>query len=155
MPAQFPRLRSQRLNGENTRYQNQGDFRCAGEENCHVVELKDGHQFDTKKASAERRAIHSFIERNAQYLQYRISAHFCCFNQDSREAIVTGFKNKITQDEAMTGREFCALLEIDYDEIVSDRQSEQPTNVRFFLRELTRIDQVKAILRELLSNGHG
>ena len=91
-------------------------------QDCHVVELKDGHQFDTKKASAEHQAIYSFIRQNAQRLQYRVSAHFCCFNQDSRDDIVAGFKNRITWDEAMTGREFCELLEIDYDEIIRERK---------------------------------
>jgi len=121
-----------------------------GQQNCHVVELKDGHVFDTKKASAERQAIHAFIERNAPRMQYRVSAHFCCFNQDSRDAIVAGFKQKIMKEEAMTGREFCELLEIDYDDIVHEREQEQPVNVLFFLRELVKIGQVKTILRDLL-----
>jgi len=121
-----------------------------GQQNCHVVELKDGHVFDTKKAGAERQALHAFIASNARRLQYRVSAHICCFNQDSRDAIVTGFKQKITKEEAMTGREFCELLEIDYDEIVRAREQEQPANVRFFLGELVKIRQVRAILRGLL-----
>jgi len=126
--------------------------RRGGRQRCHVVELKDGHQFDTKKASAERRAIHSFIERNGQRLPYVISAHFCCFNQDSQDAIVAGFKGKINKDEAMTGRQFCKLLEIDYDDIVQERKREQPANVHFFLRELVKIDEVRTILRELMRN---
>lgn len=44
--------------------------RRKGKQHCHVVELKDGHVFDTKKASAERQAIHAFIERNAHRLPY-------------------------------------------------------------------------------------
>jgi len=124
-------------------------------QNCYVVELKDGHQFDTKKASAERQSIHSFIERSAHQLQYRVSAHFCCFNQTDRKAIVAGFKNKITRQEAMTGREFCDLLEIDYDEIVSTRQEDQPVNVRFFLAELVKIHEIREALKRLLKNGNG
>ena len=120
---------------------------------CLVVELKDGHQFDTKKASAERGAIHSFIERNARYLQYTVSCHFCCFNQDSRDAIVTGFKNKITEQEALTGREFCEILELDYDEIVNHRKQHQPENVTYFLGELVKIEPVRNMLKKLLKNG--
>lgn len=29
-------------------------------QSCYVIELKDGHQFDTKKASAERRMLRAF-----------------------------------------------------------------------------------------------
>ena len=125
------------------------------QQGCHVVELKDGHQFDTKKASAEHQAIHSFMERNGCRMQYQVSAHFCCFNQNSREAIVTGFKRKISRNEAMTGREFCALLEINYDEITEVRKQEQPMNVLYFLRELIKIDQARDILQDLLRNGNG
>ena len=89
--------------------------RRGGVQACHIVELKDGHVFDTKKASAERQAMHGFIERNAQYIQYRFRAHFCAFNQDDRQAIWDGFKRRIALDEAMTGREFCELLEINYE----------------------------------------
>ena len=127
--------------------------RRQSKQGCYVVELKDGHQFDTKKARAERQAIHSFIERSARQMQYRVSPYFCCFNQDSREAIVAGFKGKITQQEAMTGREFCELLEIDYDEIVAERKKVQPANVRFFLAELVKIREIREALKQLLKNG--
>lgn len=50
--------------------------RRGGVQTCHIVELKDGHVFDTKKASAERQAMHRFIERNAQHIQYRFQTHF-------------------------------------------------------------------------------
>ncbi|MGR3984947.1 MAG: type II restriction endonuclease [Gammaproteobacteria bacterium] len=124
--------------------------RREGRQNCHVIELKDGHQFDTKKAVAERDAIYSFIEQTARHLHYTVSAHFCCFNQDSKEAIVDGFKRKITRAEAMTGREFCDLLEINYDEIIRQRMQEQPRNFRYFLSEVVKIDQARVVLRELL-----
>lgn len=124
-------------------------------QNCYVVELKDGHQFDTKKATAERQSIHSFIEQSAHQLPYRVSAHFCCFNQDDRDAIVVGFKNQITQQEAMTGQEFCDLLEIDYDEIVRVRTEDQPMNVNFFLSELVQIREIRDVLRQLLESGDG
>ena len=64
-------------------------------QHCHIVELKDGHQFDTKKSSAERHNIHTFAERNGQHIPYAISTHFCCFNQDNPKAILAGFKNRI------------------------------------------------------------
>ena len=124
--------------------------RREGKQECYVVELKDGHVFDTKKASAEHSAIHSFIERNAQYLQYRVSCYFCCFNQDSREDIVKGFKGKIDESEAITGREFCELLELDYDYIVQIRKQDQPANVLYFLQELVKISEIRTILRDML-----
>lgn len=119
-------------------------------QDCYVVELKDGHQFDTKKASAEYDAVHSFINRNGSKIPYRMKAYFCCFNQETREAIVTGFKKKIKIEDSMTGRELCELLEIDYDAIQQKRKKDQPANVQYFLSELVKIDKVRGILQGLL-----
>ena len=119
-----------------------------GKQQCHIVELKDGHSFDTKKAAAEHQQMHAFISKNAMNLQYKVSAHFCAFNKDNRKDIVKGFKGKITIKEAMTGREFCHLLELDYDEIVEARKVHAEENIVFFLSELIKIDAVKRWLRK-------
>ena len=124
-----------------------------GVQTCRIVELKDGHVFDTKKASAERQAMHGFIERNAQHIQYRFRAHFCAFNQDDRQTIWDGFKRRIAFNEAMTGREFCDLVEIDYDAIVARRCMDGDDNVEFFIEELLRIEPVRLRLLQLLHDG--
>ncbi len=124
--------------------------RRGGVQTCHIVELKDGHVFDTKKASAERQAMHGFIERNAPHIQYRFQAHFCAFNQNDRQAIWNGFKRRISLDEAMTGREFCDLLEIDYDSIVEARRADGPDNVEFLLSELLKIEPIRRRILEIL-----
>ena len=121
-----------------------------GKQNCHIIELKDGHVFDTKKSSAEHQTLHRFIEQNGRHIPYTVSAHFCGFNQDSKIAVYEGFKKKITIDEAMTGRELCTLLEIDYDEIIAKRQAFAADNVEFLLTELTQIGSVRERLKELL-----
>lgn len=123
--------------------------RRAGEQRCHVVELKDGHVFDTKKAAAEHQAVHAFIAKNSPHLPFTVSAHFCCFNQSDRQAIVKGFKHKIPVNEAMTGEEFCRLLELDYSEIVESRSGDGPENLRYFLSELLKIDRVRRLLKRL------
>ncbi|MDE2817212.1 MAG: restriction endonuclease [Chloroflexota bacterium] len=123
-----------------------------GHQHCYVVELKDGDNFDTKKAAAERRSMSDFISMNAQYVPYTMSAHICCFNQDSREEIVVGLKSKITLEEAMTGREFCELLEINYGEIIEERKADQYPNLSYFVEELLRIDAVKTLIEERLDS---
>ena len=42
----------------------------------------------------------------------------------------------------MTGREFCELLEINYEEILEARRHDQEENVKYFLDELLRIDEI-------------
>ncbi len=126
--------------------------RREGHQRCHIVELKDGHVFDTKKVDSEREALHGFAKRNAGRLPYRVSTHFCAFNQDDPEVIWKGFKQRIDIKEAMTGREFCDLLEINYDEIVEVRKTDAEDNIRYFLEELLRILEANSIIEDILSS---
>lgn len=77
-------------------------------------------------------------------------AHFCAFNQDDRQAIWNGFKRRISLEEAMTGREFCDLLEIDYDAIVEARRADGEDNRQYFVEELTKITPVLKLMVKLL-----
>lgn len=117
---------------------------------CHIVELKDGHVFDTMKARAEHQAMHRFIEGNTERFPYEFQAHFCAFNQNSRNAIWKGFKRRIAFEEVMTGPEFCDLVEINYDEIVQRRRRHGAENVEFFIDELLRIECVRRELSQRL-----
>lgn len=118
--------------------------------NCHIIELKDGHVFDTKKADAEHRALHSFLDRNLSVLPGNAKAHFCSFNQEDKDIIWEGAKKTIPYDEIMTGRELCELINIDYDEIVESRIRDRPDNAFYFVSELIRIPQIRKIVEVLL-----
>lgn len=120
--------------------------RRKGRQACHVVELKDGHVFDTKKASAEHEMLKTFAEKNGPRLAYTVQIHVVCFNQGSRKAIVEGFRNRISIKEAMTGKEFCDLLEIDYAKIVNMRKKDQKDNLSYFAEELASIASVSRLL---------
>lgn len=120
--------------------------RREGKQTCHIVELKDGDAFDTKKSDAEYRSMHRFIQANAQHMPYVVQAHFCCFNQENKQAIINGFKRKISPNEAMTGREFCELLEIDYDEMVGSRAKFAKENLKYFINEMLKLRAVKDVL---------
>ena len=112
-------------------------------QHCYVIELKDGDNFDTKKSTSEHRALHDYVTQNAPHLHFTVTSHICCFNQTSREEIVRGFKNRIPLEEAMTGREFCDLLEISYVKIVETRKKDQLANLQYFVGELTKIEAVR------------
>lgn len=113
-----------------------------GTQTCYVIELKDGHVFDTKKAAAEYGNLQDFVQTNASKIPYAFAIKVVGFNQKDREAIVVGFKNKIATQEAMTGKEFCDLIEVNYNCIVEDRTSDQNENLEYFVNELTKIPAV-------------
>ena len=120
-------------------------------QHCYIVELKDGHEFDTKSSEKEQQNLIDFLNTNATTLHYYdCVAKVCGFNAVSREEIQIGFKGKINIDEAMTGREFCDLLQIDYDSILARRAADREANYDEFLEELLRIPSVKDdILKKL------
>ena len=117
-------------------------------QHCYVVELKDGDTFDTKKAAGEYESMCKFLSHISQRIGYEVSCYFVAFNQDSKEEIHKGFKKKIPLEKCMTGREFCKLLEIDYDDIVASRKKDASKNFPYFIQELLRIDEVREVMRK-------
>jgi hypothetical protein len=118
-----------------------------------VIEVKDGDTFDTKKASGELASMRAFADWIIKKTGYPANYFFCCFNQDSKEAIVKGAKNRFGIANAMTGKELCEILHIDYNSIRTKRQCEQIENRDYFLNELLNIPDVrKQILAILLQD---
>ena len=117
-------------------------------QHCYVIEMKDGDAFDTKKASAEHRSVHSFVSQNAAHLHFTVSVLFVAFNQTDRQVIYDGFKHKVPIAECMTGKEFCNLLEIDYEKTVAVRKKDCEMNFSDFVDALLGIEDVCKHLRK-------
>ncbi len=114
-------------------------------QHCYIVELKDGHEFDTKSSAKEQQNLIDFLSINATTLHYyNCVAKVCGFNAVTREEIQIGFKGKISIDEAMTGREFCVLVGIDYDDILALRAADREANYHQFLKDLLNIHSVRS-----------
>jgi hypothetical protein len=109
-----------------------------------------GDTFDTKKSSGELASMKAFAKWISRETGYQTSFYFCSFNQTSKSAIVHGAKRRFDITNAMTGQELCNLLNIDYDALRTKRQKEQPENLRYFISELLRIEEVRQIIKELL-----
>lgn len=116
---------------------------CAQERLCFVVELKDGDAFDTKKAEGEKNSLYAYRDHIAAKIPFKVVVRVCAFNAADRDAIVKGFKERITEEEAMTGRELCDLLGVDFDAIVALREMDQAENFTFFLDALLAIAEVR------------
>lgn len=122
-------------------------------QDCYVVELKDGHEFDTKSSEKEQQNLVDFLAANETTLHfYNCHGKICGFNANTREEIQVGFKRKISIDEAMTGREFCELVGIDYDQIISHRAADLAANYDSFLSELLDIPSVRSDIHRKLTD---
>ncbi|MDR0984216.1 MAG: hypothetical protein LBL93_04310 [Ruminococcus sp.] len=113
---------------------------------CHIIELKDGDMFDTKKSKAERDNLVTFKNLISSKLPFTTSIHICCFNQTDKETIAVGFKNVFSYEEILTGKEFCDLLEIDYEEIIKMRKQDEKENLEYFVEELLKIPEVEKLI---------
>mgnify|MGYP000126736234 CR=1 FL=1 len=106
---------------------------------CKIIELKDGDTFDTKKAKGEKQNLINFQNNISNKIPYTTSIYICSFNQENKDLIKAGMKNEFDSSEIMTGKEFCQLLNINYDKILERRKNDQKKNIQFFLNEINRI----------------
>ncbi|MCE2469344.1 MAG: hypothetical protein J4F32_02270 [Dehalococcoidia bacterium] len=120
---------------------------------CYVIELKDGHEFDTKSSAKEHTNLVEFLAINADVLKYyQRHSKICGFNANTREEIQQGFKGMIGTEEAMTGREFCDLLRIDYQAIVDIRANDRQENLDYLVEHLLNIEAIQSRVNRKLKS---
>ena len=120
------------------------------ENKAFIIELKDGDTFDTKKVAGEIESLNEFANKFKLKLEYQVFSKFCSFNLNDKKKIIHGLKGKISEEMAMTGSEFCELLEIDYPNIIEQRKQEAHPNLDYFLNKLAKIPEVKNILCKII-----
>lgn len=113
---------------------------------CYIIEVKDGDQFDTKKAAGEHQTLYNFRNDVSSVLSYSIAVYICSFNARTKDEIVLGLKNQFSKEETLMGKEMCDLFGIDYPEIVKIRTSDQRANLRFFVAEILKIPAIKKMI---------
>ena len=118
---------------------------------CYIVELKDGDNFDTKKASGEKAALEECKDFLETKIPFVTNFYVCAFNQTDRESIVAGFKHRFDINHVMTGKELCDILEIDYEEILENRKKDASQNVEFFVAELLKSPLIRIQIGHELS----
>jgi len=89
-----------------------------------VVELKDGDTCDTKKAQGELESMTILGSWVGDNTGYRVSLHFCCFNQTDKTAIMVGAKGRFSEDHVLTGEGLCGLIRVDYSETQEIREND-------------------------------
>jgi len=115
---------------------------------CYVIEVKDGDQFDTKKAAGEHATLHNFTNDVSQALPFSFQIYICSFNARSKKEVHDGLKHKFSIEEVITGLELCKLLGINYDEIVALRTNDHQNNLEYFVDELVKIPVVNSMLKQ-------
>jgi hypothetical protein len=106
---------------------------------CKIVEIKLGDNFDTKKSQGEVDHLKKYAEKLDRATTYRVSWAVCMWYAKDKTAIITGFKGTITENEALTGEEFCELVNINYQEINTKIASDQETNREYLFNKIRLI----------------
>jgi hypothetical protein len=130
----------------------QADFLIVDNVSKHftLIEIKDGHEFDTKKSSAELKNLRDITSWLAQEFPYSANFYICGFNQEDKETIINGLKRRFTEEQVLTGRELCQKMKIDYDAIRERRKADQVQNRMYFLRKLLEIEDIRSEIRAIL-----
>lgn len=111
--------------------------------NCWIIELKDGDQFDTKKSFSEKNALKEFKSHFGSMVEFKTNYKICAFNQLDKEKIISGFKSYFLEEEVMTGKEFCDILGINYEEIINKRKEDAIDNLKYFTDEVAKVVEVQ------------
>lgn len=114
---------------------------------CKVIELKDGDAFDTKKSAKEKDNLEKFATIFGAKIPFTTDYFICSFNQDNKEAIKIGFKNVFDEENIITGRELCEILNIDYDNIIEVRKQDAEENLNYFIDQLLTIPEIKEMIK--------
>jgi hypothetical protein len=126
------------------------------DEKVFVIELKDGDQFDTKKAEGEVEALNKFANQLHGHMlkeglsNYTVEIKICFFNSKSKDSIVLGMKNRISKSQAMTGEEFCRLINISYSSIIKAREIHMEQNFSYFIEQLLLIPEVNEKIKKII-----
>ncbi len=116
-----------------------------------VIEVKDGDTFDTKKANGELASMNHLAQWISERTGYDPRIYFCSFNQEDKSAIVAGAKGRFPEENAMTGRELCGILGIDYDALVRERREHAAENLVYFIDELLAIPEVRGLVKSRIA----
>lgn len=116
----------------------------SSEKNCYIIELKDGDNFDTKKSDGEFENLEKYKNHLGSKIPFVTNFFICCFNQESKDLIVKGFKNRFSVEQVMTGKQLCNLLGIDYDTIIETRKKDAEDNVDYFTDQLIKIPLINS-----------
>lgn len=106
----------------------------------YLVELKEGDTFDTKKSSGEWSALNIAEQFYSSRLSnFNIVKIFVSFTSITKQQVFIGAKKIIPLENCMTGHEFCDLLGISFNKIMSEKVNAAKENFDFFKKEILNI----------------
>mgnify|MGYP003659250094 CR=1 FL=1 len=104
-----------------------------------LFEIKDGHQFDTKKSEGEYTKLceAARLVEEQDPLKRKCDFKFVSWNVNNVSEI--SLKHKAADAHLMRGRDFAQLIGIDYEKLNTKRDEDQKGNGEYILNEMENI----------------
>jgi hypothetical protein len=122
------------------------DYLTVDSKRIRIFEIKDGDNFDTKKSEGEIESLtiatNYFKER---FPDHDVTSHVVMWN--ASDVNKTLFKVKgLPSDCLMTGKHFCELIDLPFEEIVEYKKNQQQSGVSFepIVKDTAQSKNVKA-----------
>lgn len=106
-----------------------------------IIELKLGAAFDTQKAPKMRETLQTIADYITSLTGLSTDYYVCAFYADEVDGVYEGLKRAFEKQNILTGRQFCRLMEIDYEVVMDKAVADQPDNLNYFL---LRADEIRA-----------
>ncbi|NWJ96537.1 MAG: hypothetical protein HXX20_12210 [Chloroflexi bacterium] len=116
-----------------------------------VVEIKEGDTFDTKKSDGEKESLGFLAQHYSRILGIKVSYALSSFYVSTREQIKIGTKSRFDNEHALTGRELCSMIEVNYAEIVEARKADEKDNLNYFLDKMLDMPDIRKMIEAKLS----
>ena len=105
---------------------------------CHVIEIKAGTQYDTKKAEGEFKALCDKTNHIARQLPFTTKFWVCAFNSKNLTDAYDGFKRKIPTANIILGPDLCRMLSIDYRALQTALYGDKEENIKLLMSKFMR-----------------
>ena len=89
-----------------------------------VVEVKEGYLFDTKKAAGELASLQTITNTFQKHVTYKVNYYLTSFYQTDLTTIDSGLKKVFPRDHLLTGKSFCRLMHINYEQFLKFRSKQ-------------------------------
>ena len=114
------------------------DYLMVTDTDVHIFEIKDGDNFDTKKSKGELDTL-TKMQGHFQGIHCEKGVHYHMVFWNTTDKNTVSFKAKVEQGVILTGREFCQLIQVDFDRMNEERRGVAAQNKEWVLAQFNSL----------------
>lgn len=112
------------------------DYLMVTDTDVHIFEIKDGDNFDTKKSKGELDTLTKMQDYfRVMHFEKEVHYHVVFWNTNDKKTV--SFKAPVDPGVILTGREFCQLIQVDFDKMNEERRGAAAQNKAWVLDQFS------------------